>query len=116
MLTAYRRAANIVRIEEKKDNDSYGGEADPSLLAAPEEKALYAALAKVTASVGPSLAAERFAEAMAVLAGLRRPVDEFFDKVTVNCEDAGMRRNRLRLLSEIETAMGSIADFSKIEG
>ncbi len=116
LLTAYRRAANIVRIEEKKDDRSHAGAVDQTLLSAPEEQALQEGLRRVQASVGPALAAERFAEAMASLAQLRRPVDAFFEKVTVNCDAAETRLNRLRLLSQIGLAMGGVADFSKIEG
>jgi glycyl-tRNA synthetase beta chain len=115
LLTAYRRAVNIVRIEEKKDDRPHEGEADPTLLTAPEEKTLHERLGEVESAVGPALAAERFAEAMATLARLRRPVDDFFDRVTVNCDEPELRLNRLRLLSQIGAAMGSIADFSKIE-
>ena len=55
-------------------------------------------------------------EAMRALAGLRAPVDAFFDKVTVNCESADLRANRLRLLSRIRAGLGGVADFSRIEG
>jgi glycyl-tRNA synthetase beta chain len=116
LLTAYRRAANIVRIEEKKDGRSYAGEVDSALLEAPEEKALQAGLDDVRRTVGPAVAAEHFAAAMVSLAQLRRPVDAFFESVTVNCDAPEMRRNRLRLLAQIGTTMESVADFSKIEG
>ncbi len=116
LLTAYRRAANIVKIEEKKDERTHAGEVEPVLLTAPEEVALYDGLVEARRAIEPALAAERFAEAMTALARLRRPVDAFFDRVTVNCDDADTRINRLRLLAQIEAAMGSIADFSKIEG
>ena len=59
---------------------------------------------------------EEYSGAMSELAQLRGPVDRFFDEVTVNCDDADLRANRLCLLSEIQTTMNKIADFSKIEG
>jgi glycyl-tRNA synthetase beta chain len=59
---------------------------------------------------------ERFADAMAALSSLRAPVDDFFDKVTVNTDDEDLRRNRLRLLSGIRHALDRVADFSRIEG
>ncbi len=116
LLVAYRRAANIVRIEEKKDGTAYAGAVESALLAQPEERDLAAALAAVGDQAGAAIRAERFADAMAALARLRRPVDSFFDKVTVNAEDAGLRANRLRLLSAIGAAMGAVADFSRVEG
>ena len=59
---------------------------------------------------------ENFTGAMTELAKLRKPVDEFFDNVTVNCDDANLRRNRLMLLSQIRATLDSVADFSQIEG
>jgi glycyl-tRNA synthetase beta chain len=116
LLTASKRAGNILRIEEKKDAKSYDGPADPSLLALPEESALAEALATVRAAAEPAIAREDFGAAMAALARLRAPVDAFFDKVTVNSDDPAQRANRLRLLSRIRATLGIVADFSKIEG
>ncbi|MEW5729690.1 MAG: glycine--tRNA ligase subunit beta, partial [Pseudomonadota bacterium] len=116
LLVAYRRAANIVRIEEKKDGTSYAGPVDEALLRESEEKALARALAEVRAGAAGALKTERFSDAMALLARLRQPVDAFFDKVTVNTDEAALRVNRLRLLAEIGGAMGEVADFARIEG
>jgi len=116
LLIAYRRAANIVRIEEKKDGTVFAGTADQALLRQDEEKALSAALAEVGPALEKALAAEDFAAAMAALARLRRPVDAFFDKVTVNADEPALRINRLKLLALIGSAMGRVADFSKVEG
>jgi len=116
LLTAYKRASNIVRIEEKKDGASYDGEADARLFEQPEESGLHGQLDLAKGRISDALERERFGEAMAVLAELRAPVDAFFDHVTVNCEDAGLRVNRLRLLSQIRSALGGVADFSHIEG
>jgi glycyl-tRNA synthetase beta chain len=114
LLTAYRRAANILRIEEKKDGMSYDGAPDRSLLSQVEEQALDSALESAGAAVDPLIAAEDFAGAMARYAALRPVVDAFFDKVTVNADDAGIRANRLRLLSRIRSTLNKIADFSRI--
>ncbi len=116
LLTAYRRASNIVRIEEKKDATSYDGEADEGLLSQNEETELYQTLGQARQQIAKALVEERFGAAMAVLAGLRSPVDAFFDTVTVNCDNAQLRVNRLRLLSQIRSALGGVADFSHIEG
>ncbi|MBF0304072.1 MAG: glycine--tRNA ligase subunit beta [Alphaproteobacteria bacterium] len=116
LLVAYRRAANIVRIEEKKDGATYDGEPDEALFEQDEERALSAQLAEVRGAAGALAQHERFGELMGVLATLRRPVDAFFDQVTVNTERPELRGNRLALLSRIGAAMGEVADFSKIEG
>lgn len=116
LLTAYKRASNIVRIEEKKDNKSHDGTVDAALLDQAEERDLHRALTAASDQAAQAVAREEFTMAMAALAQLRRPVDAFFDKVTVNCEDAARRANRLRLLSAIRATLNKVADFSKIEG
>ncbi len=116
LLIGYRRAANIVAIETKKDGAAPTGAADPALFAQAEENALFARLGEVGTKLDAALKAEDFAAAMASLAALRGPVDAFFDKVTVNTEDRALRANRLKLLSAIGAAPARVADFSKIEG
>ena len=120
LLVAYRRAANILAIEEKKDKASYAATPDAKLLAQAEEKALHGALEDAALKTAPLLEAEDFAAIMSEMAKLRGPVDAFFDHVTVNvkggADDAALRVNRLKLLSEIRATMERVADFSKIEG
>lgn len=116
LLTAYRRAANIVRIEEKNDGAAYRGRADRALLRESPERELFEALAASEKEIAERLEAERYVDAMAALGRLRRPVDAFFDGVTVNCGEPDLRRNRLFLLSRIGSALESVADFSRIEG
>jgi glycyl-tRNA synthetase beta chain len=116
LLVAYRRAANIVAIEERRDGRRYDGPVAAALLRQAEELDLATRLSEVSEDAGTYLEREGFAGAMAVLARLRRPVDDFFDKVTVNCDDQDLRENRLRLLSAIRATMNQVADFSQIEG
>ncbi|MEK9672778.1 MAG: glycine--tRNA ligase subunit beta [Rhodospirillaceae bacterium] len=116
LLTAYRRAANILKIEEKKDSASYAAAPDEALLAEADEKALFNVLNKAGPNIDGLIGQEKFTDAMAALAGLRAPVDAFFDNVTVNADDPKLRENRLKLLSMIRGALESVADFSKIEG
>lgn len=115
LLSASRRAANILRIEDKRDGP-HDGAIDPALLSQAEERALAAALDLAEPAVRDSVAEERYADAMRALAGLRPPLDAFFDQVTVNAPDPALRRNRLRLLARVVAAMGRAADFSRIEG
>lgn len=116
LLAAYKRASNIVRIEEKKESAAFDQVVNEAGLVQVEEKALYVALKGALSDAAPRLAAEDFTGAMAALATLRWPVDAFFDKVTVNAEDKDLRANRLRLLTQIRTTLNAVADFSKIEG
>ena len=116
LLAGYKRATNIIRIEEKKDNRPYTGAPDPGLYAQAEEKALAQAIELAKAEAERAVAAEDFAAAMRAMAKLRPHVDAFFDKVTVNVDDKTLRENRLKLLNEIRAATRAVADFSRIEG
>ena len=116
LLAGYKRATNIIRIEEKKDSRDYTGAPDPQLYQLPEEKALADMIDVAKAEAERAVAAEDFAAAMGAMAKLRRSVDAFFDKVTVNVDEPALRENRLKLLNEIRAATRAVADFSKIEG
>jgi glycyl-tRNA synthetase beta chain len=120
LLAGYKRATNIIRIEEKKDGREYVGRPDPSLYRQDEEWALAKAIDVTKTEAASAVKAEDFAAAMRAMAKLRPHVDAFFDKVTVNVADGAdkvkLRENRLKLLNEIRDATRTVADFSKIEG
>jgi glycyl-tRNA synthetase beta chain len=116
LLAGNKRASNILRIEEKKDNRDYTGLPKPKLYTQPEEKALAQAIDSAKAEATRAVEKEDFAAAMTAMAKLRPHVDAFFDKVTVNVDDKPLRENRLKLLNEIRAATRAVADFSKIEG
>jgi glycyl-tRNA synthetase beta chain len=116
LLAGYKRATNIIRIEEKKDKREYTGVPDAKRYQLPEEKALAEAIDVAKKEAGAAIGKEDFAAAMRAIAKLRPRVDAFFDKVTVNVDDKALRENRLRLLNEIREATRAVADFSKIEG
>lgn len=116
LLVAYRRASNIVRIEQKKDARVFeAARYDPGL-GEGTERELSDSLSGINAGMAPLLEAEKFEESMELLSRLRGPVDAFFDRVTVNVDDADVRENRLRLLARINAVMNEVADFSTIEG
>jgi glycyl-tRNA synthetase beta chain len=115
LLTAYKRAANILKKEK------WGGEERDSRLRgndnlAPEEAALVAALDSAEPKATAAVEAEDFTAAMAALASLRGPIDSFFDHVTVNDPDEVKRARRLDLLMRFRDAVNPVADFSRIEG
>ena len=116
LLAGYKRAANILAIEEKKDGKSYSGQGKAMAGDPPEVDALVSALATAAPDATSALEKEDFAGAMRALSKLRGPVDAFFDKVTVNADVADVRVNRLKILSQIRDALGRVADFSKVEG
>jgi len=116
LLAGCKRAANILRIEEKKDGVAYAQRVDPALLMQGEEKALAAALDAAEEQARMAVAAEDFEGAMRALAALRPAVDAFFEQVTVNADDPALRANRLRLLARMREATRTVADFARIEG
>jgi glycyl-tRNA synthetase beta chain len=115
LLAGYRRAANILKAEEKKGPLPVG-EAKSMADAPHEETMLLAALRLALPDLKIELENEQFTDALGTLAQLRAPVDAFFEKVLVNADDAAVRQNRLRLLVQVRDAMGLVADFSLIAG
>ena len=119
LLAGFRRAANILKAEEKKDGKSYNEAIDLHLIKAKgeaEEKVLAEVLEVATRHAREHVEKEDFAGAMKALAQLRPAVDAFFDKILVNADDAELRANRLRLLASFREATRAVADFSAIAG
>ena len=116
LLAGYKRAANILAAEQKKDGVEYTLDPDPKFAEQAEETALFTALDAAEAAIAPALEAEDFAAAMTAMAALRAPIDAFFDKVTVNADNQVVRRNRLCLLNRVKAVMEKVAIFSAIEG
>jgi glycyl-tRNA synthetase beta chain len=116
LLVGYRRAANILRDEERRDKRTYDAAPDPALLKDELEKHLWRALQSTIAEARHHIERDDFRSALETLSTLRSAVDAFFDKVTVNVDDKALRENRLKLLNEIRAATRAVADFSKIEG
>jgi glycyl-tRNA synthetase beta chain len=116
LLAGYKRAVNILKIEEKKDGKVFISEVSEKLLSEPAEKTLFAALTKARTAITAALEKEDFAAAMQQMAQLRVPVDGFFEGVKVNAEDKQVRENRLNLLASLRATLHQVADFSKIEG
>ncbi len=110
LLTAYKRAANIL----KKEQWDPGAASKAAVL--PDEAALTKALDAAEPKASAAIDAEDFTAAMAALASLRAPIDAFFEQVKVNDPDPAIRARRLNLLARFRDAVHSVADFSKIEG
>ncbi|WP_339028047.1 glycine--tRNA ligase subunit beta [Bradyrhizobium symbiodeficiens] len=115
LLAGYKRASNILGIEEKKDGRKYEEKPDPDLFLEPEERALAAAIEQATSRSTTAVRSENFNAAMGEISELRPVVDAFFEKVRVNDDDPKVRENRLKLLNEIRSATRAVADFSKIQ-
>ena len=115
LIQGFKRAHNILRQAEEKDGVEYSFGPDPKLADTPEEKALFTALDTAEAAIAPAMEAENFAAAMSALAGLRTPIDAFFEAVQVNDDSPILRRNRLNLLHRISAACLAGADLTRIE-
>jgi glycyl-tRNA synthetase beta chain len=115
LLVAYKRATNIVHIEERKEGRKFSGKPDPHLYAERAEREL--AVGTAAARHEAELAAARgdFATAMHAIAMLRPFVDAFFAAVTVNAPNRALRESRLKLLQEFRNATCAVADFSQID-
>jgi len=116
LVAGLKRGANILRAEEKKDGAAAQGTVSDALLAEPAEQGLHRALVAAEGQMDQALAAEAFDTAMSALAGLRGPVDLFFENVLVNDADAAIRQNRLALLVKLRAVSERVADFSKLAG
>jgi glycyl-tRNA synthetase beta chain len=116
LLVAYKRASNILRIEEEKDKQSYKGLIEEGALQAAEERALFSALQTQSSEIQTLVDQRDFLKAVQKLGTLRPQVDHFFDKVVVNADDQKLRSNRLNLLALLRNTLHQVADFSKLEG
>lgn len=116
LLAGFRRAANILKAEEKKDGVTYSGTIDAALLKEPQEKALGEILGVASRHAAEHVMKQDFSGAMRELAQLRPAVDAFFEAILVNAEDAAARKNRLALLAAFRDATRTVADFSAIAG
>jgi glycyl-tRNA synthetase beta chain len=116
LLAGYKRATNIIRIEEKKDGAAYTDAPKSELYAQLEEELLAREIGHAKVVAKNAIDNENYEGGMSAMSRLRHSVDAFFDKVTVNVEDKPLRENRLKLLNEIREATRAVADFSRIEG
>ncbi|WP_425073117.1 glycine--tRNA ligase subunit beta [Sagittula sp. S175] len=116
LVQGFKRANNILTQAEEKDGVEYSYGADVKFAETEEEKALFAALDAAEAKIAPAMEAEDFAAAMEAMAGLRAPIDAFFDAVQVNSDNQVVRRNRLNLLSRIRHTCLQVADLTKLDG
>jgi glycyl-tRNA synthetase beta chain len=115
LLAGYRRAANILRIEDAKDGP-HRGTPDPALFQDPAERTLWQRVETTAAAVATRLETDDYAGAVQDLSRLRAAIDRYFTDVMINAPDPALRRNRLLLLSQVRATMDRVADFSRIEG
>lgn len=116
LLQGFKRANNILIQAEEKDGVEYSFGADVKFAEGAEEKALFAALDKAEGAIARAVEAEDFTAAMTAMAGLREPIDAFFEAVQINTDNEVVRRNRLNLLNRIRQICLQAADLTRVEG
>ena len=116
LLGGYKRAYNILLIEEKKDSYIYNDEPSIEKFEQEQETKLYEKLQEVSENTLNYINKEKFTESMEELSQLKNFIDNFFEYVKVNSSDKLLRKNRLHLLAMIRNTFNKVADFSKLEG
>ncbi len=116
LIQGFKRANNILTQAQEADGVEYSYGADIKYAETEEERALFKALDAAEAQITPAMKQEDFTTAMTAMAGLRGPIDAFFEAVQVNTENKTVRRNRLNLLNRISEICLSVADLTKIDG
>ncbi|PWE33673.1 glycine--tRNA ligase subunit beta [Maritimibacter sp. 55A14] len=116
LLQGFKRANNILTQAEEQDGVEYSFGPEPKLAEDATEKALFAALDRAEAEIAPAMQTEDFAAAMSAMAGLRAPIDAFFEAVQINTDNQIVRRNRLNLLHRIRATCLEVADLTRISG
>ena len=114
LAVSFKRIRNIVEKANFKREEAQN--IRPELFENSAERELYAAVRSAASKVQAEKRSGKYQEALEVIAGLRKAVDEFFEKVMVMAEDEAVRKNRLALLSEILREFTTIADFSELGG
>jgi glycyl-tRNA synthetase beta chain len=108
LASANKRVANILAKEGSDNLPALNAD----LLVEDAEKALAKDIESMQSTIRPLLASNNYADVLATLAALQIPVDRFFDEVMVMVEDAGLRANRLALLSQLRSLFLEVADIS----
>ena len=111
LAAANKRSGNILKKVEGKLPDTI----KPELLTEVAEQNLYQALTELAETVGPLIARSEYEPALQQLAGLRNPVDTFFDDVMVMVDDAQLRDNRIALLNQLHGLFLRVADISRLQ-
>ena len=111
LAAANKRVANIL---DKLEAFHEFGEVNTNLLVEPQEKALSTRMGELAAVAGGHLQEGEYTDALACLAGLKEPIDAFFDGVMVNADDEALRNNRLNLLKELRELFLQVADISQL--
>ncbi|WP_417349337.1 glycine--tRNA ligase subunit beta [Ferrimonas sp.] len=111
LAAANKRVGNILAKSDAAIADSI----DEALLQEAAEKALAAAISDTKGKVEPLFAQGNYGDALAILAGLRDTIDNFFEEVMVNAEDPALKANRLAMLKQLRGLFMQAADISLLQ-
>ncbi len=114
LAVSFKRIRKILEKAGATSRDGY--QVKPELFESAAERELYSAVRDAAAKVQTQKRAGKYLEALEVIAGLRKAVDQFFDGVMVMAENEAVRNNRLSLLAELLREFTTVADFSEIGG
>jgi glycyl-tRNA synthetase beta chain len=107
-IAGYKRALNIVRIEEKKNGGIFNNLLDKTLLLTPQEISLYEGIIELNSK-------ESFSDVMKGIGRLRSTLDDFFENITVNDENTAIRVNRLTLLRSLGETVSNHVNLEVIQ-
>ena len=113
MLAGYKRASNILKLEDTSIYNNSSRTVDD--FEEPAEKELFLKIRDLRMKVYQLSEQEKFQETFTLLSALKTPIDNFFEKIVVNCDDEELKNNRKWLLWKVVSLMKSVANFDKIE-
>lgn len=114
LAAAHKRVRNLLK--KSAETEPTAQPINPALLQEAPEQALHTALSTLQAPLDAAMAAGEYTQALKLLAGLRSPVDAFFEQVMVMADDAALRSNRLALLGQLDAQCRVVADISCLPG
>jgi len=116
IISAYKRASNIIEQESTSEGEKILGQPDTVLFKKPEEKLLFEKINKIRKHFSQPVKEKNYVETLNILADAKPTTDNFFDNVIVNDKDLDIKKNRLELLQMFCKTYNNFIDFSKIEG
>jgi len=116
IISAYKRASNIIEQESTSEGEKILGQPDTVLFKKPEEKLLFEKINKIRKHFSQPVKEKNYVETLNILADAKPITDNFFDNVIVNDKDLDIKKNRLELLQMFCKTYNNFIDFSKIEG
>lgn len=110
-LEAYKRAANILQIEEKKQKTTFNSKVSKGILSEGAEKILFEELSDANDNIKNHLKKNDFEKSLKVLSRLSPYINNFYDNVLINIDDEKIRENRLKLSAYLCEVFNKVSSF-----